>query len=78
MTDQQVNREIKRIVSHLDKELDRVERSIQKAQESKTPFVARDRAVMLGSFCVGKMKSKAYAIRTANALNAYRPNERGV
>jgi hypothetical protein len=41
-------------------------------------FVAVDRVIMLGSYCVGRMKSKNYAIRTANALNAYKPNDRGV
>ena len=57
---------------------DIAENGIRKAHKEATEFVAVDRVVMLGSYCVGRMKSKNYAIRTANALNAYKPNSRGV
>jgi len=40
-------------------------------------FVAVGNVVMLGRHCVGRMKSHTYAVRTANALNLYEPNERG-
>ena len=74
MTAKEIDLEVRSIA----KELSRLERSIKHAQASPTPFIAVGRAVMLGAFCVGKMKSNNYAIRTANALNAYKPNERGV
>ena len=41
-------------------------------------FVAVDRVIMYGKICVGRMKSRNFAIRTANALNEYTPNKKGV
>ena len=67
MTDQQ-----------FEKLCDIAQNGISKAHKAATEFVAVDRVIMLGSYCVGRMKSKTYAIRTANALNAYKPNSRGV
>ena len=72
MTEPELNAAIKGIT----RELDEVERSLRR-EYSTLQFVAVDRVVMLGKFSVGRMKSKTYAIRTANALNAYKPDERG-
>lgn len=49
------------------------------ADEQPRPhFVAVKSAVMLGDLCVGKMRSKTMAKRTANALNKHVPNREGV
>ena len=73
MTEKQIGNESQQI----QQELGRVERSIQRAQASPTPFAAVGRVVMLGAQLWGKMRSNTAAIRTARALNAYEPDERG-
>ena len=67
MTDQQFNRLC-----------DIAQNGIRREHKAATEFVAVDRVVMLGSYCVARAKSKTYAIRIAHALNAYKPNARGV
>ena len=64
-------------LERLDRELDKLETSFRESHRTPGKFVAVDRVIMLGQYCVGRMKSKTYAIRTANALNEYQPNERG-
>jgi len=65
MTAEEITREVQKI----EAELRKVEKSLE--------FVAVGRVIMLGKYCVGRMKSRTYAIRTANALNAYQPDRRG-
>ena len=74
MTEQEVERELRQI----ERAVKQVEQKIAREHKTATTFVAVDRVIMLGSYCVGRMKSRNYAIRTANALNKYVPNERGV
>jgi len=71
------DREITNAVKSIAKELDDVEKQLL-GHNKASVFVAVDRVIMLGSYCVGRMKSRTYAIRTANALNAYKPNKKGV
>ena len=56
---------------------DIAENGIRKAHKEATEFVAVDRVVMLGSYCVARAKSKTYAVRIARALNKYTPDDRG-
>ena len=70
--------EFSEAVAMLDALIANLERKFQGSHSAATQFVAVDRVVMLGAYCVGRMKSKTYAVRTANALNAYKPNPRGV
>ena len=41
-------------------------------------FTAHEDRLMDGEICVGVLYSRNFAIRTANALNAYEPDRRGL
>lgn len=42
------------------------------------PFVAVNHSIVRGNDNFGLMRSHKFAVRTANALNAYKPNAEGV
>ena len=70
--------EVTKSIQDVSEAIKRVEDSLQIEHRKATVFVAVGRVIMLGKYCVGRMKSNTYAIRTANALNKHVPNERGV
>ena len=73
MTEKQINAGLRRIEAAVK----RAELAVSSAHKEATTFVAVDRVIMLGSYCVARAKSKTYAVRIANALNRYTPDDRG-
>ena len=63
--------------NEFDRLSDITQNAIRKAHKAAAEFVAVDRVVMLGSYCVARAKSKTYAVRIARALNKYQPDDRG-
>ena len=63
--------------NEFDRLSDITQNAIRKTHKAATEFVAVDRVIMLGSYCVARAKSKTYAVRIARALNKYQPDDRG-